>query len=196
MPSTAKRSGNPRKRAAAAAAPDQAVDSNGPTTKHGQKVWGRSASGGEHTEELQVPSGETCLCRRPGVEGLLSAGVLHNIDSLTGLVDSKHLRRVKGQEEIDVQSLMADEKTIMNLLETVDRVVAYCVVEPSVKRTPNDPTNRKEGQIYCDMIELDDKMFIFQFACGGTRDLERFREQSETVTRGVGDEQAVQEITS
>lgn len=193
MPSTAKRSGNPAKRAASKAPDPQPSEAT--TSDHGQRVWGRTG-GTDYTEELTCPSGETCLVRRPGVQGLIAAGVLHNIDSLTGLVDSKHVRRVEGKEEIDTGSLLKDEGTLTNLFDTVDRVVSHVVVEPSVKRTPNDPTNRKAGQIYCDMIDLEDKMFIFQFAVGGTRDLERFRRESEAASRGVGDEQAVSEESS
>jgi len=46
--------------------------------------------------------------------------------------------------------------------------------------------------IYSDEVDLDDKMFIFQYAVGGTRDLERFRSEHAAgmgdISDGSGDE--------
>lgn len=43
---------------------------------------------------------------------------------------------------------------------------------------------RDEDTLYADQVVLDDKMFIFQFAVGGTADVEQFREE---LSSGVGD---------
>lgn len=192
MPSTAKRSGNPAKRAAVAPGPTK------PDTKpvYGKKVWGNTAAE-EWTTDLEVPSGEICKVRRPGVEGLMQAGVLHDIDSLTGLVNSKHLNRVSGQPEIDVESLLKDQTNMENLLHVCNRVVCYVVVEPEVRMAPNDPTSRESGEhVYTDQIDIEDKMFILNFAVGGSNDVARFRRESEMATRGMGDEQRVSDATS
>lgn len=46
--------------------------------------------------------------------------------------------------------------------------------------------------IYADAVDLEDKFFVFNYAVGGTRDLERFREQQSAglgdVPDGAGDE--------
>jgi hypothetical protein len=186
MPSA--RSGNPAKRAAAKSA--------APEVKPGQKVWGKNDSGAALIL-LTVPSGETCRVIRPGVEGLIQAGVLHDIDSLTALVDEKHLKRVKGQQQVDVQSLLADSKNLENLFHVVERVVSYVVREPVVKMTPEDPTNRQAGDhIYCDQIDLEDKMFIFDYAVGGTKDIESFRAKTQLAMGSLADEQGVAQNSS
>lgn len=158
--------------------------------KYAATQWGSSVEG---QIELTVPSGQLCLVRRPGVEGLLKAGVLHNIDSLTALVNEKHVTRVKGKKgkdkgaEIDIMSLMKDQKGLENVLHTVDRVVCHTVIKPHVEMTPNDVTRRKDGVVYTDMIDLMDKMFIFQFVVGGTRDLESFRGEFGTAVGDMAD---------
>lgn len=136
-------------------------------------AWLSGGTGG--LEDLTVPSGQLCLVRRPGVEGLMKAGVLHNMDSLSMLVDEKHL---KGGN-LKVESILQDPQALENLLNVVDRVVTHVVVKPEIRRAPNDVTLRKPGVIYTDMVDVLDKMFIFSFATGGTRDLETFRGELE-----------------
>jgi len=196
MPSTAKKSGNPAKRAAAkrAAVEPQSMPAttNGATGEgYGQRVWAKT-QGGEFNTELTLPSGEVILVRRPGVEGLIAAGVLHNTDGLSALVDNKHLKRVKGQPQVDVESLMKDQKNITSLLHMIDRTTCYCVVKPTVLMTPNDPTNRKDGDhVYCDQIPLEDRLFILDYVVGGSADLERFRRETSVAVGSLADEQGV-----
>jgi len=45
--------------------------------------------------------------------------------------------------------------------------------------------------LYADQVDMDDKLFIFQWALGGTRDLERFREQQQKSVGDLSDKQAV-----
>jgi hypothetical protein len=156
----------PRKTATKKTAPSE-------ESKFAPTTWGSGGIG--QLTELTVPTGQLCLVRRPGTQGLLEAGILHNVDSLTALVNTKHVRRVKGKEEINVESLMSDPENVQTLMHTIDRIVCYVVVKPDVHMTPNDITQRDPEKIYADMIDIEDKMFIMNFAVGGTRDLERFR---------------------
>lgn len=145
----------------------------GDSDKFAATTWGTAGIGS--LEEMTVPSGQLCLARRPGTQGLIEAGILHNIDSLTAIVDSKHVRRVKGKEEIDVDSIMKDPENVQTMMHTIDRIVCYVVVKPEILMTPNDITNRDPQKIYADMVDLEDKIFLMNYAVGGTRDLERFR---------------------
>ena len=158
----------PRSRTTVPPPPVDTDDAYAPTT------WGSDNNG---LHDLTVPSGQRCLVKRPGVQGLMVAGVLHNLDTLTTLVSEKHIKRVSGQAEVDVASLLGDEQNLLKILHTVDRVVAHVVVKPPVEMAPNDVTLRQPGQVYTDMVDVEDKMFIFQFVVGGTADLERFRDQ-------------------
>ena len=71
------------------------------------------------------------------------------------------------------------------MIHVLDRIVCACVVKPRIEMTPNDPTRRKHGVVYCDMVDLDDKLFLFNYVVGGTRDLERFRQESADALGGL-----------
>lgn len=155
-----------------------------PDDKYAATTW--TSPEGEMTD-LTVPSGQLCLARRPGVQGLMKAGILHDLDSLSGIVDKQHIKRVEGKpDQVDVASIMNDPRQLEAVMHTVDRVVCYVVVKPQILMTPNDPTSRVPGRVYADMVDLMDKMFILNFAVGGVRGLEPFREQFEEAMGGLG----------
>lgn len=188
-------SSSPTKKTAAkkttrkAAAPSRStatpIPTEDPNSKYAADAWLSGGIGG--MEDLTVPSGQTCLVRRPGLEGLIKAGVLHNVDSLTAIVDQKHIKKAKkGQaQKVNVDSILKDPKALENLLHTVDKVICHVVVKPEVHMTPNDVTLRKPGVVYADMIDINDKMHIFNFVVGGTRDVESFRRGLEESVGGL-----------
>lgn len=182
---TTKKAGNSRSTASQATPIPVAED---PTSKYAPDAWLSGGVGG--MEDLTVPSGQMCLVRRPGFEGLMKAGVLQNVDSLTQVVNEKHLKRVQGEDpsaalEIDMSSLMKDEGAMDDVTNVIDKVICHCVVKPEIHRTPNDVTRRQPGVVYADMVDLVDKMFIFNYVVGGTRDLESFRSGLGEVVGGV-----------
>lgn len=166
----AKRSGNPARRNA----PEkpEPVD---PQDKYAPTTWLSQGLG--VLEDLELPTGQLVLVRRPGVEGLMKAGVIKNLDSLTSIV-AKHIQTVEGkngpQQELNISDLMEDQK-LDEIVHVIDKVLCYCVVKPQVVPTPNDVTLKVPGVVYTNMIDLLDKMFVFNYVVGGTRDLESFR---------------------
>lgn len=165
-----------------------------PNSEYAPNTWLSSGVGG--LEDMTVPSGQRCLVRRPGLEGLMKANVLQNVDSLSQIVNEKHLKRVEGgsakETEIDMSSLMGDQQGLDEVVGVIDKVICYCVVKPEIHRTPNDVTLRKQGVVYADMVDLIDKMHIFNFVVGGTRDLERFRHGLDELVGSVEDGAGVQ----
>lgn len=149
--------------------------------KYAPQQWG--SVGG--LTDLTCPSGQVCQVRNPGPQGLIAAGVIHSLDALTGIVQNELIPSAEGAPKIDVEKLLKNSEAIASMMHTIDRVVVHCVVQPKVEMTPSDVTLRKEGVIYADMIDLEDRTFIMQFAMGGTRDLERFREESAKVMGSV-----------
>jgi len=149
--------------------------------RYAPTTWG---AGGPVLEDLELPSGQIALVRRPGLQGLIEAGVLRDMDTLTKIVAEEHIHRVEGDagvEEIrikDKNALMNDEAALLNIMHVVDRVVVHCVVKPEVLMTPNDKTSIRPDKLYTFQCDIEDRMFIFQYACGGTRSVERFRAQS------------------
>lgn len=173
------------------------------------KQWKNKQSTG--TEELELPSENTALVRRLQPEAFLTSGVIP--DQLSGLV-TKAIQSKKGLPPQALTDISKDPKQLRAALEMVDRVLVYVVVEPKVEMPPTckiamdgepcnsyvdvpqhtDPSHpqrhefvegdRDEDVLYADQVSLEDKQFIFNFAVGGTRDVERFRQQ---FADGVGD---------
>lgn len=159
----------------------------------------------EQLVDLTVPSGQLCSVRRPGVEGLIRQGLLQKTDSLTSLVDNKHIKRVKGEKQVNVASLMTDMDALLKVMDTVDQIMEYVVVQPKLVRAvktipvldpdgeetdkteevPLNEDERIEGVIYTDYVSVEDRMFIFQYAVGGSKDLEQFRKRFRESTGGL-----------
>src|SRR5688572_26083592 len=140
------------------------------------QVWGQSKLG--HRVFLTLPSGQTCWAQVLGLQGVLEAGVMGEADSLTAFVGKQYVRKVRGRkgvadgEEIDPGKLMGDPKALQKILKMVDGLTPFVVVEPKVKchyrvdPDIKDPENntvmipteeRRPGEIYTDMIGLEDK---------------------------------------
>lgn len=189
-------SSNKARKAAASARPQVADEpvATDTSSKYAPSAWGT----GSGLEDIEVPSGQLCQVKRPGVQGLIAAGVLRDVDQLTGLVNSKHIERVEGKADIaqsELEAFARDPEAVNHALHLVDRVICYMVVQPKVYMTPNDPTNRKRDVVYADMVDLEDKMFLFNYAVGGTRDIERFRGESGGIMGSLDDGEAVADTT-
>lgn len=127
--------------------------------------------------ELPLPSGNTCLARRKTLDVFLKRGSIPN--SLLALIQ-RQMDQVDGREvkPADLTDMMEDPKALGDIIALADAVVCECVVEPRVYPTPKNEEERDDELLYADEVDLDDKMFVFSWATGGTKDLERFRDQS------------------
>lgn len=126
-------------------------------------------------------------------------------------------------EEIDAKALMKSPDTLKKIVKLVDGVTPQVVVEPRVYchyeviDIPNQDTrmipedervcfecgvsrrvHKDEGHgwvsaIYTDMIGLEDKMFLFNFALSGVRDVEAFRQGSQSAVGDLADVEGVQD---
>jgi hypothetical protein len=158
------------------------------------KGWKRNKG-----EELELPSGNVALVKRPGPQALLSKGILP--DTLMPIVQQA-IKSGKGLRPEDTEAMMKDPEKIVEMLDAMDRLLVEVVVEPTVayhKELIDDewvdiPADERDEDtfVYTDDIDMDDKMFVFQYAVGGTRDLERFRHEHAAglgnLPDGSGDE--------
>lgn len=169
-------------------------------SKNNSKKYGLGRS---NAEELLLPSGNTCLVKRPGVQGLIKAGLLDDLDSLTAIVQVDHIDANDPKKMMEaVNKMAADPSRITDALEVVDKALCFAVVAPKVfrpirtdedgkpvlldgKEIPLEDDERIEGTIYSDEVDEEDKMFIFNFLVGGTRDVESFRAESKAMLGGV-----------
>ncbi len=145
------------------------------------------------TRDLEVPSGQMCLVRKSSVQALMAAGVIHDLDGLSKLVGTELVAPAEGKrptkkalsEEDAAKSILADPKKFEDLMTLLDKVTCHVVLQPRIERTPNDVTRREDGHIYADMVDLEDKMAIFQYATGGIKELETFRDKRSQDVGGV-----------
>lgn len=159
-------------------------------------VWA-SATPENAEEELTLPSGQTCRARRMSIEGVIQAGLVDQLDSLTGTVDS-YTRKVKGGKGIPDgtpvidDALLKDTEALTAIIGMVDNLVPHIVVSPKVVphwservvgktkvRKLIPVADREPGTVYTDMIGLDDKMHLFDWALGGLEAFSSFRRDSD-----------------
>lgn len=134
-------------------------------------AWKKQTSAGT---PLVVPSGNTCLVRTPGMQVFVRRGMIPN--SLMPIVQEA-IQKGKPPSN-KALNLEQTPEMLEEMMEVMDNVTIYCVVEPKVAPAPADDEERDENILYVDEVDFMDKLFIFQYAVGGTADLEKFRKES------------------
>jgi hypothetical protein len=142
--------------------------------------WKKS---GEAPVPLMVPSGNTCLARAPGMQHFVKAGLVPA--SLMPII----YKAMKTGTPPDLKKIENDGEKINDMITMMNNVVCQVVVQPRVVPVPpeEDPDHEKYDEnferdddlLYVDEVDPEDRMFIFQWACGGTSDLEAFRKRAE-----------------
>lgn len=156
--------------------------------------WKSSSQG----VDLQVPSGKTCKVRRKPMDSFIRRGIIPN--SLLPIVRAA----IKGEDMDKMEMGDLDEQQVIDMFALYDAVVCDCVVAPKVYPIPHytakdaaegrcseevvgkeiDIEDRNQDFLYVDEVDQDDKVFIYNFVTGGTRDLESFRsEQAAAMER-------------
>jgi hypothetical protein len=151
------------------------------------------------TYPVPVPSGNTALLRAVGMQAFINKGMIPN--SLMPQVE----KALKGSKEaVNAADLFKDvditAETLAEMMEMIDQVVVFTVVQPKVYAAPKDESGNVidfddrdpiDG-LWVDEVDFEDKEFIFQFAVGGTRDLETFRRQHATQLASLRDGENVE----
>jgi len=150
----------------------------------------RSLGKADRVYELVLPSvdddGEpnTCTARRPGPQGLIKNGILDSLDSLSGIAGDSLLGDAESMKST-AESLRSNPKKLVEMLDVIDKVTVLCVCDPKVSLPPEAGEERDPEVLYVDDVDLDDKMFIMQWAMGGTSDLETFRKETQQLVGNV-----------
>lgn len=182
-------------------------DSNTPLTPTPASQWQTTVK--VDGTDLALPSGNIVRIRRMSPQTFLTAGVIPNplLEIITASIRSK-----RGMPPEKVEEMSKDAEKIQASLEMFDRVMAYVALSPVVKMPPTcnhcnqyynvderhkdevredyhryDEGPRDPNVLYSDIVDIADKMFVFQFCLGGTRDLESFRSQLPTGLGGLSD---------
>lgn len=156
-----------------------------PTTA---SAWRQNA---EQGTPLVVPSGNTCLVRASsGLQAFVKKGNIPN--SLMPIVQES----IKKGQAPTMGDLEGDDpqQLIQDIMEMADNIVLTVVIQPKLLPVPtrlNDEDEEIEiplhersdpGEaLWVDEVDFEDKFFIFNWAVGGTADLEKFREEFGSV---------------
>lgn len=154
-------------------------------------VWGSDTAQGT-LQDLELPSGQLCLAQRPGPEGLMAAGLLDDLDMLATVLP-KVMGGKAAKKDLDATQVMRNPEMLRQAMRLMDRVVVHVVIKPELSPEPADPADRELGKIYPSSVSMEDKTFIFNWAVGGTRNLQSFRQQLEESVAGVESEQESQD---
>lgn len=183
---------------------------NDDTVRQVNSVWANTPLLGD-SDWIDMPSGQVCKIRRIGMEGVLASGVMGDVDSLGAFVGERHLsgaghKGKGGAQGVNVMSLMRDPEALKKIVFLVDRVCPLVITEPTVMshfefvgntmETRMIPADKRNPEVvYTDQIGLEDKMFIFAYTMGASRDLERFRRESEEAVGTASDSDDVQDAS-
>lgn len=151
--------------------------------------------------ELDLPSGNRCLLKRPGLPQLIAEGLIP--DTLQAIMQGQINKGRKGKKPVESEiddslaEVMSDPQKMQEAFDMMDRICAHVMVEPPLKFHKFEivdgagvweviPDEDRDPEVlYTDDVDEMDKNFIFQFVVGGTRDLERFRQQFGSGMGGV-----------
>lgn len=163
----------------------------------GQKNKVSSAAGWKGKKKggpvpLELPSGNTCLCKPIGVKAMLTMGMVPN--SLMTIVTNALEKKDEALDEAEIAELVRkDPQKLTDVFLFADAVVVHCVIEPKVLPVLQDGEeidyeDRDSDGLYIDEVDEQDKMFIMNFAMGGNREVEPFRERLAEGVESVSDE--------
>lgn len=193
---------NKRRTNRPAAGPQYVLTDQAPTSA---TSWKRNKT--QHA--LRLPSGNVALVRRVGPEAFLEQDLMP--DNLAPIVQ-KAIHEKRGLPPKALEKAIAGPDGLGKMVEMVDRVVVYAVIEPDVQMPPAclvcggldnadkraahedseqedyhkfDEGPRDETVLYVDEVDLMDKMFIMNYCVGGSSDLERFRVEHREAVGGL-----------
>lgn len=161
---------------------------------------------------LALPSGKTALVRPLGVLHFLRAGNIPNplrpfIENLIEQASGKGPKKepdVEAETAKFIEDLKEHPENFAELMQFVDSVTVEAVEKPTVKPVPvwsdepgtryytDDeefhgtpvPFSQRDRALYVDIVDQADKFHIFNFVSGGTRSVERFRDEVAAASVG------------
>lgn len=179
------RSGNPAKKAAAkTAAAKKTAAKKASSPRAAKAVTATRASSVKEAKArslgvlLPMPSGLVFRVRRVDLQTFIAGG---NIPNPLMTIVNEALEKGSAadiEKMIGVDGGQVDAEMVNEMFESVKRVVTESVTEPKIHPVPEDSDERDDDLFYIDEVDEEDMMFIFQYATGGTDDVESFREEA------------------
>lgn len=163
--------------------------------------------------DLALPSTNVARVRQISPQAFISEGLIP--DPLS-LIIRQAINSKQGLPPTTLKKISEDPKMLADTMVLLDRVLAYVLIEPKCQMPPAceecgsyyqegphidakvegyhayQEGVRDESVLYTDMVDMQDKFFIFQWCLGGTRDLEKFREEQQSSVGNILDGKVVQ----
>lgn len=134
---------------------------------------------------FELPSGMVVKLRNPGgLKAFVDAGTIPN--SLMPIVDNALKGNKTTADDIKATPEDVSLKMVEEMVNFLDVLNIKCWVEPKLNPVPENDEDRDDDLVYVDEVEDMDKMFVFQWLAGGTKDLERFRQQYSQDLESLG----------
>lgn len=133
----------------------------------------------------ELPSGLVVKVRNPGgLQAFMVGGQIPN--TLMPMIK----RALEGGQSLDPKEMLGedgevDPKLFAAMEEMLDSVALRCIVDPAIHPKPESEEARSDEELYVDEIPMEDKQFLMQWVSGGTRDLEKFRQQQQSGLESV-----------
>jgi hypothetical protein len=137
-------------------------------------AWGKS---GELTFVIECPSGQKCLAKHLDTMDLIDANLLDEIDYFSKKLMPKAIDAAGNPVEAEesefnnISSLLKDLGKRSRLFSLLDGLLQVGVVKPKVHRLPTsvkiedyrtwEGPELPPGEVWANMIDFSDKMFIF-----------------------------------
>lgn len=153
------------------------ADHQQPTSAKGWKKSGAT---------LVLPSGNVMRLKNPGIMELAHQGLIPNALMAT-IMES-----VQKGTEPSAENLM-EGLQVTDMFDMMANAIITMAVEPEVHPLPEEGETRDDELLYIDDIDEVDKLFIWQWATGGTDDVEQFRRESSDMLASLSGLPALEE---
>ena len=169
--------------------------SGNPAKRSTAKTWkGKSQTAGR---DLDLPSGNVALCQRLDPAEFLEAGFLP--DGLSPIV-AEAVRENKGLPPEKIDEMVGDPTKVSEMLQFMDKIVVRAVLDPRIHPKPvpdedGDLPEHDEDLLYVNEVDLADKTFIMNWACGGSPDLVRFHHELASGVDALQPGEDVEEVS-
>jgi hypothetical protein len=174
-------SGNPAKKAAAKKTAKKTVMSAEPVLSSPEEFKKRKKG-----RLLPLPSGLVARVRRVELQSYVLRGDIPNPLMATVSEALEKGQQIDMSEVLDGGDGQIDLEKLREMYDIVDGLMTEMFVEPKLYFVPEDEADRDDDLLYTDELEEDDKMFLFQWAMGGTEDLATFRDEAEQSLVALG----------
>lgn len=134
---------------------------------------------GSRMVDLTLPSGNVCKARRVGLDAMIKGGRIPNnlLPMMKGALAGQSVDAAKLKESVTPE-------TVQEMMGLFDVIAMDVMVEPKCHPVP-ELGERDDETLYVDDLDMEDKQFLFQWATGGTSDVEKFRDETSQLVAAL-----------